>query len=149
MGEECRSRRQRLSCLRLYTTFTIVGLPETGVKESKDRVRAALRTGHFEFPARRMVNLAPADLPEESGGFRRYPAGSLEGLRIRRRIRTDRGAAFCARVAGHDLQGKSRRLRLHSAQQCQRSCVGAGSWHLCGGQPARGLCASLQAGIAC
>jgi magnesium chelatase family protein len=51
-------------------SFTIVGLPETEVKESKDRVRAALQNARFEFPARRItVNLAPADLPKESGRF--------------------------------------------------------------------------------
>jgi len=50
--------------------FTIVGLPETEVKESKDRVRAALQNCGFDFPARRItVNLAPADLPKESGRF--------------------------------------------------------------------------------
>ncbi|MBU0689130.1 MAG: YifB family Mg chelatase-like AAA ATPase [Gammaproteobacteria bacterium] len=50
--------------------FTIVGLPEVEVKESKDRVRAALQNCQFEFPARRItVNLAPADLPKESGRF--------------------------------------------------------------------------------
>ena len=50
--------------------FTIVGLPETEVKESKDRVRAALQNCQFDFPARRItVNLAPADLPKESGRF--------------------------------------------------------------------------------
>src|SRR3954466_4379076 len=51
-------------------TFTIVGLPEAEVKEAKDRVRAALQNARFEFPARRItVNLAPADLPKESGRF--------------------------------------------------------------------------------
>ncbi len=51
-------------------SFTIVGLPEAEVKEAKDRVRAALQNAHFEFPARRItVNLAPADLPKESGRF--------------------------------------------------------------------------------
>ena len=51
-------------------SFTIVGLPEAEVKESKDRVRAALLTAGFEFPARRItVNLAPADLPKESGRY--------------------------------------------------------------------------------
>lgn len=50
--------------------FTIVGLPETEVKEAKDRVRAALQNARFEFPSRRItVNLAPADLPKESGRF--------------------------------------------------------------------------------
>ena len=50
--------------------FTIVGLPEAEVKESRDRVRAALLNARFEFPARRItVNLAPADLPKEGGRF--------------------------------------------------------------------------------
>ncbi|MBR7780635.1 ATP-binding protein [Undibacterium sp. LFS511W] len=50
--------------------FTIVGLPETEVKEARDRVRAAIQNARFEFPARRItVNLAPADLPKESGRF--------------------------------------------------------------------------------
>ncbi len=49
-------------------SFTIVGLPEAEVKESKDRVRAALQNARFEFAMRRItVNLAPADLPKESG----------------------------------------------------------------------------------
>ncbi len=51
-------------------SFTIVGLPDTEVKEAKDRVRAALVNCQFEFPARRItVNLAPAELPKESGRF--------------------------------------------------------------------------------
>lgn len=51
-------------------SFTLVGLPETEVKEARDRVRAALQNSRFEFPARRItVNLAPADLPKESGRF--------------------------------------------------------------------------------
>ena len=50
--------------------FAIVGLPETEVKEARDRVRAAIQNGGFEMPAQRItVNLAPADLPKESGRF--------------------------------------------------------------------------------
>ncbi len=50
--------------------FHIVGLPETAVKESKDRVRSAIINSHFEFPARRItVNLAPAELPKEGSRF--------------------------------------------------------------------------------
>ncbi len=50
-------------------SFTIVGLPETEVKESKDRVRAAIQNSQFDMPnnKRIVVNLAPADLPKESG----------------------------------------------------------------------------------
>ncbi|WP_338845866.1 YifB family Mg chelatase-like AAA ATPase [Massilia sp. W12] len=50
--------------------MTIVGLPETEVKEAKDRVRAALQNARFDLPNQRItVNLAPADLPKESGRF--------------------------------------------------------------------------------
>ena len=50
--------------------FNIVGLPETSVKESKDRVRSAIINCGYEFPARRItINLAPADLPKEGGRF--------------------------------------------------------------------------------
>ncbi len=51
-------------------SFTLVGLPETEVKEARDRVRAALQNSGFDFPSKRItVNLAPADLPKESGRF--------------------------------------------------------------------------------
>lgn len=50
--------------------FSIVGLPELAVKESKDRVRAAIINANFEFPAKRItVNLAPADIPKDGGRF--------------------------------------------------------------------------------
>ncbi|MCH8499362.1 MAG: YifB family Mg chelatase-like AAA ATPase [Marinobacter sp.] len=73
--------------------LSIVGLPETAVRESKDRVRSALMTAGFEFPARRItINLAPADLPKEGGRFDlpialgilaasgQVPAAALAGL---------------------------------------------------------------------
>jgi len=45
-------------------------MPETSVKESKDRVRSAIQNSHFEFPQRRItINLAPADLPKEGSRF--------------------------------------------------------------------------------
>ncbi|MGF1726462.1 YifB family Mg chelatase-like AAA ATPase [Photobacterium nomapromontoriensis] len=50
--------------------LALVGLPETSVKEAKDRVRSAIVNAGFEFPSRRItVNLAPADLPKEGGRF--------------------------------------------------------------------------------
>lgn len=50
--------------------FTIVGLAETAVRESRDRVRAAIQNAGLEFPQRRItVNLAPADFPKEGGRF--------------------------------------------------------------------------------
>ena len=50
--------------------FSIVGLPEAAVRESKDRVRAAIINSNFDFPARKItVNLAPADLPKDGGRY--------------------------------------------------------------------------------
>ncbi len=50
--------------------FAIVGLPETAVREARDRVRSAIQNTGFEFPSRRItVNLAPADLPKEGGRY--------------------------------------------------------------------------------
>ena len=51
-------------------SISMVGLAETAVKESKDRVRGAIVNSKFEFPVRRItINLAPADLPKESSRF--------------------------------------------------------------------------------
>src|SRR5690606_15311074 len=74
-------------------SLTLVGLPETAVKESKDRVRSAILTSGFDFPARRItLNLAPADLPKDGGRFdlsialgilaasAQIPADALEGI---------------------------------------------------------------------
>lgn len=50
--------------------MTLVGLPETAVKESRERVRSALVNAGFDYPLRRItLNLAPADLPKEGGRF--------------------------------------------------------------------------------
>ncbi|MEM8940561.1 MAG: YifB family Mg chelatase-like AAA ATPase [Pseudomonadota bacterium] len=50
--------------------FTIVGLAEAAVRESRDRVRSAILNSHFDFPDRRItINLAPADLPKTGGRF--------------------------------------------------------------------------------
>ncbi len=50
--------------------FTIVGLPDAAVQESRERVRAAIVNSSFEFPSRRVtVNLAPADLRKEGPSF--------------------------------------------------------------------------------
>lgn len=50
--------------------FTLVGLPATAVRESRERVRSAISNAQFEFPRRRItVNLAPADLPKEGGRY--------------------------------------------------------------------------------
>ncbi|WP_033792783.1 YifB family Mg chelatase-like AAA ATPase [Pantoea septica] len=50
--------------------LTLVGLPETTVKEARERVRSAIINSGFSFPAKRItINLAPADLPKEGGRY--------------------------------------------------------------------------------
>jgi magnesium chelatase family protein len=50
--------------------FHMVGLPETAVRESRDRVRSAIINSGFQFPPQRItINLAPADLPKEGGRY--------------------------------------------------------------------------------
>src|SRR5690625_4664300 len=50
--------------------FNIVGLPDTGVRESRERVRSAILSSGYDFPAARItINLAPADQPKASGRF--------------------------------------------------------------------------------
>jgi magnesium chelatase family protein len=105
-------------------SFTIVGLPEAEVKEAKDRVRAALLNARFEFPARRItVNLAPADLPKESGRFDLpialgilVASGQVPGERLQRfefagelaltgELRPVRGALAMALAVARDGRG--------------------------------------------
>lgn len=51
-------------------SFSIVGLPEAAVRESRDRVRSAIINSGFDFPVKKIiVNLAPADLPKEGGRY--------------------------------------------------------------------------------
>jgi magnesium chelatase family protein len=62
--------RVEVHCGAGLPQFSVVGLAETAVRESRERVRAALAHCEFEFPAGRVtVNLAPADLPKEGGRF--------------------------------------------------------------------------------
>jgi magnesium chelatase family protein len=78
--------------------FHIVGLPDTQVREAKDRVRAALHHAQFEFPARRItVNLAPADLPKDSSRF---------DLPIALGILAASGQLKSARLEGHEFAGE-------------------------------------------
>jgi magnesium chelatase family protein len=50
--------------------FTMVGLPDAGIRESRDRIRSAIRNSGFEFPSHRItVNLSPADMRKEGASF--------------------------------------------------------------------------------
>ena len=141
--------------------FNLVGLPDTEVRESRDRVRAALQNAQFEFPARKItVNLAPADLPKESGRFdlpiaigvlaatKQIPDGALAGyefageLALGGSLRPIRGAlpmALCARRDGHAFvlpvgsaaeAALVREARIHPAASLLAVCA-----HLTGREP--------------
>ncbi|KTC86375.1 YifB family Mg chelatase-like AAA ATPase [Legionella brunensis] len=78
--------------------FAIVGLAETAVKESKDRVRSAIINSQFEFPCRKItVNLAPADLPKSGSGF---------DLPIAIGILAASGQLPLAKLASHEFIGE-------------------------------------------
>src|SRR5690242_13823622 len=78
--------------------FSLVGLPDTEVREARDRVRAAIVTSQFEFPQRRItVNLAPADLPKEGGRF---------DLPIALGILVASGQVEAAALARHEFVGE-------------------------------------------
>lgn len=129
--------------------FTLVGMPETAVKESKDRVRSALLNCHFEFPSKRItVNLAPADLPKEGGRYdlaialgilaasEQIPVDSLAEhefigeLALSGDLQPVTGALPCAVMcgkAGHQLV-----LPAHNAAEVALSdrCQSLTAWHL-------------------
>jgi len=99
--------------------FNLVGLPETSVRESKERVRSAILNAGFEFPARRItISLAPGDLPKE--GTRYDLAIALSVLAASGQVPTSALDQFEA-VAELGLTGELREVRglLPAARACQ------------------------------
>lgn len=80
-------------------SFTLVGLADVEVKEARERVRSAIQNSGLEFPhnKRITVNLAPADLPKDSGRF---------DLPIALGILAASGQIDAARLAGHEFAGE-------------------------------------------
>jgi magnesium chelatase family protein len=77
-GVSAREVRVEVDVHRGLPAFSIVGLPDAAVRESRERVRAALVNSGFEFPLRRItVNLAPADLPKAGPGLDLATAAAL------------------------------------------------------------------------
>ncbi|MGH2981009.1 MAG: magnesium chelatase domain-containing protein, partial [Solirubrobacterales bacterium] len=77
-GVSAREVRVEVDVHRGLPAFSIVGLPDAAVRESRERVRAALVNCGFEFPLRRItVNLAPADLPKAGPGMDLATAAAL------------------------------------------------------------------------
>ena len=97
--------------------FTLVGLPETAVRESRDRVRAAILSSGFEFPPCRLtINLAPADLPKESARF--DLAIALAILAATEQLNT----TSAERIAEHEFIGE---LSLDGHIRGVRGCLSA------------------------
>ena len=103
-------------------TFTLVGLPDRAVRESRERVRAALLNSGLDFPQQRLtVNLAPAHVRKAGPSFdlaiavgvlvasEQIPASSLDPQRAVRRALAERGAAAGPRCARHRARGAARR----------------------------------------
>jgi magnesium chelatase family protein len=90
-------------------TFNTVGLPDVAVKESRDRVKAAIKNSGFEFPAKRItVNLAPADIKKEGAAFDLPTAVGI--LAAEDLVRSDRLSRFV--ILGElSLDGSVRPIR--------------------------------------
>ena len=115
-------------------TFAMVGLPDAGVRESRDRIRSAIRNSGFEFPPHRItVNLAPADVRKAGATFDLpialgvlAAAGRVDAARRRRRAadwravarrrRSSRRAACCRSPRRRAANGY-RGLLLPAAQR--------------------------------
>jgi len=70
LGIQSPEVRVEVHIARGLPSLSIVGLPDAAMRESRDRVKAAISNAGFEFPRRRVVvNLAPADLPKEGARF--------------------------------------------------------------------------------
>jgi magnesium chelatase family protein len=141
--------------------FAIVGLPEAVVRESRERVRAALLSAGFDFPVARItVNLSPADLPKEGGRFDLPIAigiltasGQLPMSVLRRRefygelslsgeLRETR-KLVPALVAG---AGRGHEIIVPSANSVEAALVGSPTIFVA--DDLRSLCASLRSGTA-
>ncbi len=103
-------------------TLTIVGLPETAVKESRERVRSAILNCGFEFPARRItINLAPADLPKD--GSRYDLAIAIGVLKATEQLRTTHSLEQLEMLGELSLSGEVRAVRciLPAVLACKRA----------------------------
>lgn len=116
--------------------FSIVGLPETVVKESRERVRSSILTAQFNFPKGKItVNLSPADLPKEGGRFDlpialgillangQLPHASVEGYEFLGELSLDGtlhpipGVLSCALANAREGSGRALILPVHNAPE--------------------------------
>ena len=103
-------------------TFTIVGLGDAAVQESRERVRAALVNSGFDFPLRRItVNLAPADLRKAGPAFDLALAAALLAASGQARAQRLATHAFCGELG---LDGSVRRVRGAIAMAAAAAAAG-------------------------
>lgn len=71
IGIESRIVHAEVDCSKGFPSWNLVGLPNTSIKESKNRIKAAMKNAGLEFPSNYniTINLAPADIPKEGTGF--------------------------------------------------------------------------------
>jgi magnesium chelatase family protein len=137
--------------------FNIVGLPETAVRESRDRVRSALLNSHFRFPDRRItVNLAPADLPKEGGRFDlpialgilaasgQVPAAALEQHEFLGELALDGALRAIPGVIPAALASRGARRRLVVPAECAPQAAMVPLSRVIPGQDLLTLCAHLN-----
>ena len=123
--------------------FTIVGLPDKAVGESRERVRAAFSALGLAMPARRItVNLAPADLPKEGShydlaialatlaGMGVIPGDSLDGYAAMGELALDGGVQPTMGILPAAIQALAMELRLICPQRCGSEAAWSGPGHL-------------------
>jgi magnesium chelatase family protein len=99
-GVAAREVRVEVDVHRGLPAFSIVGLPDAAVRESRERVRAALVNSGFEFPLQRItVNLAPADLPKAGPGIELATAAALIAAAGQLPQGVGEGCAFAGELA--------------------------------------------------
>ncbi|ALD89495.1 putative ATPase with chaperone activity [Cupriavidus gilardii CR3] len=147
--------------------FAIVGLAETEVRESRERVRAAILNCGFEFPNRRItVNLAPADLPKESGRFDlaialgilaasgQIPAPALDGyefaaeLSLSGMLRPVRGALAMAMGLAREQAAGAGAAAAAAAAAAAEAAAGAAAGARAGAAARAGTGTNASAGTA-
>lgn len=119
--------------------FDVVGLPDAAVKESRERVRAALKNSSLGFPDQRItVNLAPADMKKEGPAFDlpialgimacmgRFPVSALEGTAIMGEVSLDgsvRAVRGCLPMVISALEDGVKRVMIPSENLSEVKCV--------------------------
>ncbi|QFU77135.1 ATP-binding protein [Halioglobus maricola] len=140
--------------------FHIVGMPETAVRESKDRVRSAILNSHFDFPDRRItVNLAPADLPKGGGRFDlpialgilvasgQVPRDRLENHEFLGELALNGGLRAVSGVICAALAASASGKQLVAPEQCAGTAAAVPEVRLIGPPDLLTLCAHLNGSV--